>query len=122
MRGMCTAIPRVEARDFYPVLVEVGNTQTARLILVLEQRVDLVAAKAAAAGCIDAIAVPRDQRDPFREGDRQVGADAGEAAVGEAMAREVVDPCVVGQELEVDAILTGPDRKPVGEVHQPEAS
>src|SRR6266705_5880151 len=55
-------------------------------------------------------------------GYRQVGADASEAAVGQAMVREVVDPRVVGQELEVDAILTGPDRKPVGEVHQPEAS
>ena len=88
----------------------------------LEQRVDLVAAEAVAAGRIDAIAVPRDQRDPLCEGDRQVGADASEAAVGQAMAREVVDPRVVGQELELDAILTGPERKPAGEVHQPEAT
>src|SRR5438445_236598 len=93
-----------------------------RLILELEQRADLAAAEAAAAGRIDAIAVPRGQRDPLREGDRQVGADASEAAVGQAMVREVVDPRVVGQELEVDAILTGPDRKPVGEVHQAEAA
>ena len=61
---------------------------------------------------IDAVAVPHDQRDVLREGDRQVGADTAEAAAGQAMAPDVVDPGVVGQELEVDAILAGPDRKP----------
>ena len=55
----CRNPPHAEA-DFYPLLVQADNTQTARLILVLEQRVDLVAAKAAAAGRIDAIAVPHD--------------------------------------------------------------
>ncbi len=36
-------------------------------------------------------------------------ADAGEAGPGQAMAPDVVDHRVVGQELEVDAILTGRD-------------
>src|SRR6266545_4392988 len=81
-----------------------------------------MAAETAAAPRIDAVPIADDERDALREGDRQAGADGGEAAAGQAMTVDVIDPRVVGQELEVDAILTGPDRKPVGQVHQEEAS
>jgi hypothetical protein len=91
------------------VLEEVG------LVLELELRVDVVTAEPVTARRIDAVAIPSDQREALGEGDREVGADAGEAAAGQAMAPDVVDPRVVAQELEVDPILAGPDRR-LGEV------
>src|SRR5690242_20611368 len=79
-------------------------------------------AETTVAGRIEAVAIPRDQRDALREGNRQVGADAGEAVAGQVMTLDVVNPRVVAQELEVDAVLAGPDRKPVRKVHEREAS
>lgn len=54
------------------------------LVLGLELRVDVMAAESMVARRIDAVAIPRDQGDALREGDRQVGADAGKAAAGQA--------------------------------------
>ena len=71
---------------------------------------------------VDAVAIPHDQIDALRDGDGQVDADAGEGAPRQLMALDVVDLRDVGQELEMDEVLAGPDREAVGEVHQPEAS
>ena len=73
-------------------------------------RVDVMPAEAVVAWRVDAVAIPHDQGDALREGDRQIGADAGEAGPGQTMVPDVVDPRVVGEELEVDAVLAGPDR------------
>jgi hypothetical protein len=67
-------------------------------------RIDLMTAETVAAPRIDAVAVAYDQREALRQGERQVGADASEAASGQAMMPEVIDPRVVGQELEVNPI------------------
>jgi hypothetical protein len=38
------------------------------------------------------------------------------------MALDVVDLREVSQKLEMDEVLPGPDREPIGQVHQPEPS
>jgi len=50
------------------------------LPLELELRVELLAAEAMAARRIDAVPIPHGRIDALRDGDRQVGADAGEVA------------------------------------------
>jgi hypothetical protein len=66
--------------------------------------------------------VAHDEHDALRQGDRQTGVDAAEIIAWEVIAAEVVDPSVVREELEVDAILIRPDRKPIGHVHQDEGA
>jgi hypothetical protein len=52
--------------------------------------IDLMAAETIVPWCGDAVAIPNGQREALRDGDRQIGADAGEAAAGQVMPRRRV--------------------------------